>query len=429
MKKKNQKSVNLYKFTYRRVYAFLLVIMGVWSLLFYYAINYEVIDETDDMLENQKSILIRHALENPEFMKSGGTEVANYRFGEIPDGVEFSFENRFYDTQIFVEIENEFEPVRVLETAFIAANGKPYSLRIIHSTIEQDDLFRAILLYIIALFLAFLILAGVIMRLALKQLFSPLDNLIKKLDHATIESEIDFTPQKSQVREFQKLSLAISNLHARHKRLYESQKRFIENASHELQTPLAVVRTKLEILAEKESENEAVLQEVGEILQSLDNAVKLNKSMLLLSRIENGQFPQTQTVEIHAIVRKLCADFQEIFAHKNIDLTLEISPLEMNINPELARILLQNLIKNAFSHASENSNVKIICSENGVKIFNDGDVSLEKEHIFDRFYIGKERAESTGLGLAIAKSIAQTYGFSLTYDWQNSQHIFSFKKN
>ena len=212
---------------------------------------------------------------------------------------------------------------------------------------------------------------------------------------------------------------------------YEEQKQFIENASHELQTPLAIVRGKIELLAENESMTEEQLKELDEIYTTLGRAVRLNKSLLLLSRIENGQYTETEDVSVDEVLDELLPDLMDIYEGKKIHLvrTKETEPFVIRCNLSLAQILVSNLVKNSLVHNHAGGELYIETTSSSLIIKNSGEHPLDGEKLFRRFYRSIDgKKDSTGLGLAIARSIAISASLSLTYKWQEGMHLFLLVK-
>ncbi|MDR1585613.1 MAG: HAMP domain-containing histidine kinase, partial [Prevotellaceae bacterium] len=233
----------------------------------------------------------------------------------------------------------------------------------------------------------------------------------------------------TRISEFKELGEAALEMSRRNAKVYESQKQFIENAAHELQTPLSISLTKLELLAAKENLSEEQLLEIDEIYRSLNRAVKLNKSLLLQARIENKQFFETKDVNITALVKENTSDLSDIFEEKNITVSIkEESDCVVPMNESLAQILVGNLLKNAFVHNITRGNIEIALSAGVLSVKNTGGKALDASLIFNRFYrsIDSKNNESTGLGLAIAKSICDNYRFQLNYRY-DKVHIFTLK--
>lgn len=423
--------MKLLHYTYRKLSLLLFLLMAAWGVLFYYAIVDEVIDETDDTLENQAEILIKKALIDPSILTTEGTLMSFYKFQPISEEEGVSYKVAFYDSTVYIEIEDEDEPVRVMRTAFRMPDGQFYELTLMISILERDDMIEAMLWYLGALFLLFLVCTSIGIRVVLKGVFRPLNRLLDWLHSIQPGKEVPVLDNPTKIGEFRQLSDAAMDMGNRSYKAYQEQKQFIENASHELQTPLAIVRGKVELLAENEGLTEQQMKELDEIYSTLGRAVKLNKSLLLLSRIENGQYTEVEDVSVDEILDNLLPDLMEIYGGKRIHLDRKQgeTPFVIRCNHSLAQILISNLVKNSLFHSHEGGELQILTTPNSFVIKNTGDTPLDNEKLFRRFYRGADgKKDSTGLGLAIARSIALSASLKLTYEWQDGMHCFLLVK-
>jgi len=423
--------MKLLSYTYRKLALLLFLLMGVWGVLFYYAIIDEVVDETDDTLENYGEILMESALHDPSILKTEGSLMSFYKFTPISEEEGRHYRQVFYDATVYIELEDEDEPVRVMCTAFCMPDGQYYELKLMISILERDDMVEAMLWYLGALFLLFLICTSIGIQLVLKGVFRPLHKLLDWLHRIQPGKEVPPLDNPTKIREFRQLSDAALDMGNRSYKAYEEQKQFIENASHELQTPLAIVRGKVELLAESEGMTEQQMEQLDEIYATLGRAVKLNKSLLLLSRIENGQYAEMEDVSVDGILDELLPDLMDIYEHKQVRLIRkrEEQPFIIRCNHSLAQILVSNLVKNSLLHNREGGELQVLTTPTSLVIRNTGDVPLDGEKLFRRFYHGMDgKKDSTGLGLAIARSIALLSSLKLTYEWQDGMHSFCLVK-
>ncbi|WP_308759657.1 HAMP domain-containing sensor histidine kinase [uncultured Bacteroides sp.] len=423
--------MKLLSYTYRKLALLLFLLMAVWGVLFYYAIVDEVVDETDDTLENYGEILMKSALHDPSILETEGSLMSFYKFTPISEEEGRHYRQVFYDATVYIELEDEDEPVRVMCTAFRMPDGQYYELKLMVSTLERDDMVEAMLWYLGVLFLLFLICTSIGIQLVLKGVFRPLHKLLDWLHRIQPGKEVPPLDNPTKIREFRQLSNAALDMGNRSYKAYEEQKQFIENASHELQTPLAIVRGKVELLAESEGMTEQQMEQLDEIYATLGRAVKLNKSLLLLSRIENGQYTEMEDVSVDEILDELLPDLTDIYEHKQVRLIRkrEEQPFIIRCNHSLAQILVSNLVKNSLLHNGEGGELQVLTTPTSLVIKNTGDVPLEGEKLFRRFYHGMDgKKDSTGLGLAIARSIALSSSLKLTYEWQDSMHTFRLVK-
>lgn len=423
--------MKLLSYTYRKLALLLFLLMAVWGVLFYYAIIDEVVDETDDTLENYGEILMESALHDPSILETEGSLMSFYKFTPISEEEGRHYRQVFYDATVYIELEDEDEPVRVMCTAFRMPDGQYYELKLMISILERDDMVEAMLWYLGALFLLFLICTSIGIQLVLKGVFRPLHRLLDWLHCIQPGKEVPPLDNPTKIREFRQLSDAALDMGNRSYKAYEEQKQFIENASHELQTPLAIVRGKVELLAESEGMTEQQMEQLDEIYATLGRAVKLNKSLLLLSRIENGQYTEMEDVSVDEILDELLPDLMDIYEHKQVRLIRkrEEQPFIIRCNHSLAQILVSNLVKNSLLHNREGGELQVLTTPTSLVIKNTGDVPLDGEKLFRRFYHGMDgKKDSTGLGLAIARSIALSSSLKLTYEWQDGMHTFCLVK-
>ena len=423
--------MKLLSYTYRKLALLLFLLMAVWGVLFYYAIIDEVVDETDDTLENYGEILMESALHDPSILETEGSLMSFYKFTPISEEEGRHYRQVFYDATVYIELEDEDEPVRVMCTAFRMPDGQYYELKLMISILERDDMVEAMLWYLGALFLLFLICTSIGIQLVLKGVFRPLHRLLDWLHCIQPGKEVPPLDNPTKIREFRQLSDAALDMGNRSYKAYEEQKQFIENASHELQTPLAIVRGKVELLAESEGMTEQQMEQLDEIYATLGRAVKLNKSLLLLSRIENGQYTEMEDVSVDEILDELLPDLMDIYEHKQVRLIRkrEEQPFIIRCNHSLAQILVSNLVKNSLLHNREGGELQVLTTLTSLVIKNTGDVPLDGEKLFRRFYHGMDgKKDSTGLGLAIARSIALSSSLKLTYEWQDGMHTFRLVK-
>lgn len=407
----------------------MIIILSIWACFFYFNILDEILDETDDSLENYKNLIIQQMHRDTTALYNHNDLMSQYFIKEIPERQAIHYKERYFDSTRFYETEYEFDPIRVLKTAFRGQNKKFYELTVMISTLEQDDMIEAMLQWIVILYFTLLICILIISEMVFKKSLAPFYKLLNWLNDFSLGGKNPTLENPTKIKEFRKLNETILKMTRRNEELYSQQKQFIENASHELQTPLAICRNKLELLAERPDCTEEQLQEIEDIHRNLGRIVKLNKSLLLLSRIENGQFHEVKDIEFNLIIKELVEDFQEIYEHKELQIEVEEPAIcKVRMNESLANILVTNLLKNAMIHTPSKGNITIRIQSNGILFTNSTDGStLDRNRLFTRFYQGdSKKSESTGLGLAIVQSIAKLYNFRITYSF-DGKHRFDLR--
>lgn len=420
--------MKLLRYTHFNLSFLLFLLLGGWGTFFYYTVIDEVMDETDDALANYRDIIVGKILADSTLLDTEDKIIHSYSIRPLTTEEVEHYRDRYYDGTVYIETEDEYEPVRIMKSCFMATDLKYYELELRLSTLERDDLIAAIFKYLVALYIALLCCIIFSTRLILKSVFRPLDRLLEWLENVSPGHPAPYLNPDCRIREFRTLNRAALEMHERAEKAYREQKEFIENASHELQTPLAVINGKLELLAEHENLDEEELKNIDDMFRSLHRAIQLNKSLLLLSRIQNRQFEEVTEVNMNPHVRKILELLSDLYEEKELDYHLsDTEDCRIRMNESLAHTLLTNLIKNAIIHSPDHGRVDIVIHSARIEIINDGNQALDKQQIFKRFYKGNAgQKESTGLGLSIAQSIANLYHIKLTY-YHDGRHHFVLK--
>ena len=402
----------------------LFVIISIWAAIFYINMLDEVYDSLDDGLDNYKLLIINKAGEDSTILSKTEFAESNYEIREIPEAIALQRKDTHVDTLMYMVNEEDYEPVRMLTSAF-RMNNRYYELKVIASMVEEDDLIEDLLYSLIWLYLAMIASILLVNNFLLRKTWKPFYVLLEQLRGFKLGKDPMLTPAETKVKEFKELNEAVSLLINRSLETYHGQKQFIENASHELQTPLAISINKLELLTEKEDMDEANLMAVGQVIQTLERLTRLNKSLLLLSKIENKQFQENERVDINAVFKNLIEEFTDFADYKNVTISYqEHGQLYADMSKNLAEIFVTNFLKNAIVHNDSNGWVQVIVNPISFTITNSGsDVPLDKDKVFQRFQKKSNDKNTTGLGLAIVKAIADLYGLLVTYSYQNGHQM------
>lgn len=417
--------------TISRLGIVVLITMAFWSIFFYINILEEVRDETDDSLKNYKGLIIREVLKDSTMLRNHVDILTRYYIRELSEKEGKYYREKFITTEAFNEYEMDEEPVRVLKTAFRTHDGRYYELTVMTSTLEEDDMLESILWSIVYLYIATVICILLVTQWVFWKSLRPFYRLLHWLERFTLGGKNEPLKNDTQVTEFKRLYHTIQEMAQRNEAVFYQQKQFIENASHELQTPLAICRNKLELLSENPDCTEEQLKEIGELHQTLERIIKLNKSLLLLSRIENGQYGEEKEVVFNSYLRRLADDLEEVFEEREIEIEVtEEGKFQHRINEMLGNALMMNLLKNAVIHSPKGTTVDVRIGPEAILFTNVAEGGpLVEEKIFRRFYHRQDKkTDSTGLGLAIVKSIADAYDLNVAYFYREGRHHFRVKK-
>ncbi|MDO4880489.1 MAG: HAMP domain-containing sensor histidine kinase [Capnocytophaga sp.] len=423
--------ISLKNYTLRYLTIAFLLIMAIWALVFYAYILEEVYDNVDDGLKDRKNEILLQISKNDNLLNINEFGVEGFRI--YPTKNKISHKNELSNEFFYMPYDDEEEPYRVLKTGFYAENGTPYILEIRTSTIEEDDLLLNLAIALMVLYVVLVITMYAINIWLIHKIWKPFRLIINNIDNYRIGNKEQLQPIKTNVIEFTELNQNIQQMWQRNEAIFEEQKIFIENASHELQTPLAITINKLELILEDESLTETQLIQLAQTKTALSRMVNLNKSLLMLSRIENGQYKQTENINFKEIIENLLEEFKDLIHFKEISLRfLGEKDFYFQMNKDLSVILVSNLLRNAIKHNLKGGNIEIIVENHCFLIKNTGkSISLDKKMIFKRFHKGEQDSSSTGLGLAIVKSIVDLYkNLEIQYFFEEEKHIFKvFHKN
>ncbi len=405
----------------------IVLVLTLWAVYFYYAMMGEINDEVDDTLEDYTELIIIRSLAGEELPSQASGSNNQYFLKPVDlDYAQSRSHICYKDSMVYIEAKKETEPARILTTIFKDKEEQYFELQVSIPTVEKADLIHTILIMILSLYgvmlLAFLIIHVWVFRRSMK----PFYRLLAWLDNNRLGGTYTPLDNPTDITEFRKLNEAVSNYAAHSEALYEQQKLFIGHASHEMQTPLAICRNRIEMLLDDDSLSETQLEELAKTHQTLEHVTKLNKSLLLLSKIENRQFSEVSEVNLNQLLHRYIDDYQEAYAYRNITLNVEEKgTFCVKMNETLAVVLITNLLKNAFVHNRDNGQIHIQMSAEGLFFQNTGDdMPLDGKKVFQRFYQGKKKEGSTGLGLAIVHAVCSHFGLQVRYEFVNQHHTF-----
>ena len=404
------------------------VVLSAWAFVFYWGMIEEVNDEVDDSLEDYSELIIMRSLAGKDLPSNDNGSNNQYFLREVDAAYALSKESICYrDSMVYIDEKNESEPARILTTLFKDKDERFYELSVYTPSIEKRDLKESIFYLLIGLFVILLVIILLINIWVFHRSMKPFYQLLEWLEHYRLGKNNEKLSIETHTTEFRKLNEAVSRYVAHSEEVFEKQKQFIGNASHELQTPLAICQNRLEMLLEDETLGEQQMSEIMKTYQTLEYLSKLNKSLLLLSKIDNHQFSEEKEVCLNEVLHRYMDDYQEVYAYRDITLTVEEEgELYWNMNETLAVVLITNLLKNAFVHNINKGSIRIVISSSGIRFGNTASGSaLDASRVFDRFYQGSKKKEgSTGLGLAIVDAVCRHSSLKIRYRFEENMHWF-----
>ena len=417
--------MKLLNYTLFYLSATLFAIVSLWAVLFYFQLLNQVKFTIDEGLANYKILIIDKLKDDSQLIPQDSFGDKNYIVKSVNEEYALQIRDTYKDTLIFSTVKNIFESNRLLTTAFVAEDGLYYEMQVISQELDRNKLIKELATSLLWLYLFLLICILLVNNFVLKNAWKPFYELLNYLKDFRLDKGSLNEPAKTKIKEFSILNETILKLLKDNVDVYSSQKQFIENASHELQTPLAIGINKLELLADEKDLSDGNIKKIGNIIQTLQSLADLNKSLLLISKIENKQFLVEERVNFDEIFIRIIEDFTDFTEYRKIEIIYEKEgDWILMMNKNLAEILIMNLVKNAIIHNQQGGEIGIKLSSSQFKIKNTSDVpTLPADKIFKRFSKSQNKTGSTGLGLAIAKAITDVSGLSLTYSYIG-KHIF-----
>jgi signal transduction histidine kinase len=400
--------------TYFLISGTVFIIAGV---VFYFVISSFFKDQLNEKLFHDIKNITRS-------IKRDGTLPNYYPFidiREVPAQSERSF--RIIDTLIF----NEFEKREILfrQISLIhVINGKEYFIAARDTLLEEDDLLEVIAIVTSSVFIFLLVSLYFINRKLSLKIWQPFYNTLDELKEFSYDRTGFKLSSNSQLYEFTELNKTLEKLTQKVISDYQSLKRFTEDASHEIQTPLAVIQSKLETLMQYPRLKKEQAELINSAYVYTLRISKLTKTLLLLTKIANDQFPEKSTINLSELLDEKIRMFEDHILEKSLTLNKEIKPgyiLETNFF--MTESMIINLIGNAVKHNITGGMVNIKLDKNYLEISNSGEpLSVSASKLFDRFYKTDKSSDSPGLGLAIVREICRLNKWEINYIYEDNLH-------
>lgn len=330
------------------------------------------------------------------------------------------------DTTIYDDVLEE----RILyrQLSFVKTiHKKNYFIQIRRAAVEQKSLLEGVVLLEGLLFLAFVAVLTLVNNRVSRQIWKPFYAILDKIGKYKIDLAQSMRLRKSNIDEFNELAKAIETMTDKINREFNIQKEFAENASHEIQTPLAIVKNKLEILLQSPELSKEQMDLINSASGAANRLSKLNEALIILSKIENRQFHEMTTVCLNDEIDQLYATLDELVKMKQLRVEKNYSErLEVKMNTHLLGILLENMITNSIKHNLTGGRINITITDQTLSVSNTGEpLKVPSQKLFQRFIKSNTKSPSLGLGLSILKAVCDTYSFRITYHESAGWHTVS----
>jgi signal transduction histidine kinase len=405
------------------IYSAILLIVAI--PIFYLVLKKIMVNNVDENLVTTKTIIV------PKLQY----ELANHLENKLVlSGYDIQYEKtqpeKFEDSMYtFESTATDHDPLssnRLLVSHFYV-NEEFYNLHITTSLTDKFSLAKRIIWVISVLLVALLLGLLIMNHMMTKKIWKPFYNTLNRLKAYRVDKQAILKLEKSPVIEFNDLNQAICVLTETSYRTYQTQKEFTENASHEMQSPLSVFQSKLELLMQTSPLNEEQASLIADMADASKRMLKLNKTLILLTKIDNDQFLEKENLSVKGILENLIKQYE--FQISNQVMSLEFvdeGDVQIEANKTLIEILLGNLLSNSIRHNLSNGFVQIFLNEKELTIQNSGKPSaLDRKKLFRRFQKESHDTESIGLGLEIVNKICALYHYQIQYQFINQMHVFN----
>jgi len=334
----------------------------------------------------------------------------------------------YHDTVLFDDLQKIYLPYRNI-TFFIHKNNQLFRIRIYKSLLQSNEMVENITLSMTLLALFFIFGAYFLNRFVFSKIWSDFFgtlNKVKRFDPTAGKIKLS----GSETIEFQELNQVLERMTDRISNDFINLKEFTMNTAHEIQTPLAVVKSKVELLLQTENLTDEQVSLIHSIYTSTIRLSKLTQTLTLLAKIENHQFNQLREVSFATITNQQLNLFEEHIQSRKLTIHKDFNTdFVMKMDETLADILVTNLIKNAIIHNIDNGNINIVSASNKLSISNTGPaLTVSPEKLFNRFVQSANSSGSMGLGLAIVKKICDIYSLQVHYEYNGSLHIITVEQ-
>lgn len=396
------------------------ILFIVAGLAFYLLLRQVLIRQVDEDLEIEQREITTYAQRYgrlPENVLPVKDQIIDYRKSDDPQPAVFQ------SLHLYDPAEGHAGQFRQLRFTFRI--GAQWYLASVSKSLESTNgLTRAIAVIALGIMLLLLSIAVWVNRAVLRHLWRP---FYESLDHIRkfklSEHETLLLPN-TPIEEFALMNATLEEATGKAAYDYRQLKEFTENAAHELQTPLAIIRSRLDLLIQDEQLSEKQSHDIQGIYDAVQRLVQLNHSLLLLTRIGNRQFEERLDMQMNVLLQDKLSELDIMLQQKELAVETRLEAVHWPMNPLLAEVLLNNLLSNAIYHNKQGGHILITLNETTLRIANTGGPSLEGQVLFSRFKQRISATSRTGLGLAIVHEVCQASGLTVSYHYEQGLHVF-----
>lgn len=402
-----------------------LLVFSVGGFVAYSLISDEIAKETDYYMNNSLKLLqdrLARAIDHGvDLQRRFNTHQVNIReLSEVPADTMVHFS----DTIAMHPHLNQLETMRKL-TVSRKIRDRYLEIVMMDVIVEDSDIYESVVQIIVRLFAIFAFVMLLSTFLLSRSLLRPFKVTLEKIQKFNVRDNESLQLPKTSTTEFRQLNELLQDMSDRAIKEYQLLKKFGENASHEIQTPLAIAMGKLELLADAESLTERQFLLADAAKKSLKKVSQLGQSLSLLTKIENREFALDEEVNFSQTVQEAIFNFKELIDMKDLKFSHQIaSDVNLKLNGHLATILVNNLLQNAVRHNIEDGYIEVFLDQTKLTVKNSGPpLTMPTHQLFNRFQKDTTNTHSSGLGLAIVKEICDYHNMKISYMYNVDHEI------
>jgi signal transduction histidine kinase len=406
-----------------------IIIFTTGGIIFYEAVRIILIRQITDNLISEKNLIEEDILNSdsiPDYSTIFGHEIAVTIYN-----APLKRSEEITNKRLIKPFDTKAHRYRYLCVTGVMRDKKGYyrgyTIEMYKSLSETQKLIFTLFLVVWLVLVLLLLILGIVNLWISKKMWIPFFEILSKLSRYKADTSLPLNLSLSGIKEFDQLTHALNAMSERIRADFVNLKEFTEDVTHEIHTPLSIIKLKLELLFQAENLSEEQFQNIHAIYEAVSRLEKMNNSLLLISRIQNQQYPDVNDVNLAMLIEKFLSNFREVIIQKNITISKQCNnETTLRINPDLADIMISNLLGNALKHNVQNGNISIELNSHELIIRNTGrPISSSPEHLFSRFRTGSESGDSSGLGLAIVKKVISPYNIQIEYSTRDNVHTMS----
>ncbi|AXE21991.1 hypothetical protein DR864_29440 (plasmid) [Runella rosea] len=396
------------------------LILSIAGMALYLLLRQEVTAEIKEQLELQAELIADQVAQG---------KTVNFPLTTVAEvSADFPSEKRLGDTLIYDRLQQKNEGYYYLKLVK-NVNQRNYRILVMTSYIGWERYYKTIFISFlgVALWMAFF---GVLINYySNRKIWRPFFMNLENLKQFSVRSAQPLQWHDSSITEFKELQYSLKDLTERSRREYLALREFTENASHEIQTPLGIIQSKLDRMSQLEV-NEEMARYIVQAKSGVERLSKMNRNLLLLAKLDNQVYSERQFIYVDELLNQHLEQMEELFSVRGITLNKTLSPVQVKSDRYLCDVLLSNLLSNALRYTFSLSEIAIFLSEQQFIISNPGAaLDFPSEHLFNRFTKSANQPQGTGLGLAIVHQICLLNGWTVTHNYRMGVHYFSIDFN